>query len=80
MTEKKEEVNKDIKYNKTGREPLFRVEIVKGDSPEFAKEMRDMKGDLLEKSEDDSQILKKTITDMYKFAKEKGFFIKKDLQ
>jgi hypothetical protein len=79
MTDKKEEVNKDIKYNKTGREPLFRVEIVKGDSPEFAEEMRKMKSDILEKSEEESQSLKQTVTAMYRHAKATGFFDKKDL-
>jgi uncharacterized protein (UPF0335 family) len=80
MTEQKDKVNKDIKYNKTGREPLFRVEIVKGDSPESAKEMRQMKIDILEKSEEDGQSLKQTVTDMYRHAKTTGFFDKKDLQ
>jgi precorrin-6B methylase 2 len=79
VNDKKEKVNKDIKYNKTGREPLFRVEIVKGDTPEAAKEMRNMKAALLNKSKEDNQSLKQTVTDMYRHAEATGFFDKKDL-
>ena len=75
MTNKNDTLSKDDKYNK-GREPLFRVEIVKGDSPEFAKKMKDMKEELLEKSNLKKQSLKQTITDMHEHAKATGFFDK----
>jgi len=79
MAEKKK-VSSNVKYNKTGREPLFRVEIVKGDSPETVQKMRQMKIDILEKSVEDNQSLKQTVTDMYRHAEATGFFDKKDLQ
>ena len=72
MTEQKDYANKDIKYNKQGREPLFRVEITTADSPEVAEEMRQMKTDLVDKS----VTAKQGVFDMYKFAKENGYFDK----
>ena len=73
MTKQKEQfVSKDTKYNKQGREPLFRVEISTADSAETAEEMRQMKVDLIEKSE----TAKQGVFDMYKFAKENGYFDK----
>ncbi len=72
MTEQKEKVNKDIKYNKKGREPLFRVEISTADTAEVAEKMRKMKTDLVEHS----GTAKQGVIDMYNFAKENGFFDK----
>lgn len=72
MADKKDEVSKDIKYNKKGREPLFRVEISTADTPEAAEEMKQMKVDLVDKS----GTAKKGVIDMYKFAKENGYFDK----
>jgi len=71
----KEKVNKDKKYNKTGRESLFRVEITTADTEEEAKEMRQMKKDIVAHSGS----AKHGSVAMYRFAKENGFFDKKDL-
>ena len=60
----------DIKYNKTGREPLFRVEISTAESAEAAEEMRLMKTAIIGKS----GTAKQGVIDMYKFAKENGYF------
>jgi hypothetical protein len=72
MTEQKNKVSKDVKYNTQGREALFRVEITTADSPESAEEMRQMKTDLVDKS----GTAKQGVFDMYKFAKENGYFDK----
>lgn len=71
MTDQKEKESKDLKYNKK-REPLFRVEISTADTAEAADEMRKMKADLIHKS----GTAKLGVIDMYKFAKEKGYFDK----
>jgi hypothetical protein len=63
---------KGSNYNKTCREPLFRVEINTADSIEAADNMRQMKVDIIDKS----GTAKKGVIDMYKFAKEKVFFDK----
>jgi hypothetical protein len=75
MTKNKEEVNKDLKYNKK-RKPIFRVEATTADTEEAAAEMDQMKVDLI----NHSGTAKKGVIDLYRFAKENGFFIKKDLQ
>lgn len=67
----KEKETKDGKYNK-GRKPLFRVEINASDSSEDAKEMIQMKADIIEKS----GTAKRGVIDMYKFSKECGYFNK----
>jgi hypothetical protein len=72
MADKKDEESKDKKYNKTGREALFRVEISTADSSETAEEMRQMKVDLIDKS----ATAKQGVFDMYKFAKKNGYFNK----
>jgi hypothetical protein len=72
VTDKKEKVSKDIKYNQTGREPLFRVEISTADTAEAAEEMRQMKTALIGKS----GTAKQGVIDVYRFAKENGFFDK----
>lgn len=72
MTKQEKKISKDVKYNKQGREALFRVEITTADSPEIAEEMRQMKTDLVDKS----VTAKQGVFDMYKFAKENGYFDK----
>lgn len=72
MTKQEKKISKDVKYNKQGREALFRVEITTADSPEVAEEMRQMKTDLVDKS----VTAKQGVFDMYKFAKENGYFDK----
>lgn len=62
---------KDTTYNKK-REPLFRVEISTADSPEDVKKLRQMKKDILDKSNS----AKQGVIDMYEFAKSHGFFNK----
>jgi hypothetical protein len=49
MTKNKEEVNKDLKYNKK-RKPIFRVEATTADTEEAAAEMDQMKVDLINHS------------------------------
>lgn len=74
MDKEKQKVNKDIKYNKK-RKPILRVEASTADTEEYLTEMFQMKDDLVEHSGN----AKKGVIDLYRFAKEKGFFIKKDL-
>ncbi|MBE8233119.1 MAG: hypothetical protein HAW67_05230 [Endozoicomonadaceae bacterium] len=71
-TSQKDKDAKQTRYNKMGREPLFRVEISTADSNEDAEEMRKMKTVLIAKS----GTAKKGVVDMYKFAKENGYFDK----
>jgi hypothetical protein len=71
MAEKK--ANKEKVYNKKynkKREPLLRLEISTADTAEAAEEMRQMKKDIIKKSEE----AKKGLVEMYRFAKEKGYF------
>jgi hypothetical protein len=72
VTDKKEKVSSNVKYNKEKREPLFRVEISSADTAEEAEKMRRMKADLIDKS----GTAKQGVVDMYKFAKENGYFVK----
>jgi hypothetical protein len=60
----------NIKYNKEGREPLFRVEISTADSAEDAELMREMKAVITAKSGS----AKQGVIDIYKFAKGNGYF------
>ena len=69
----KVKVNKDIEYNKK-RKPILRVEVTTADTEEAVVEMDQMKVDLIEHS----GTAKQGVVDLYRFAKEKGFF-KKDL-
>ncbi|GIC77170.1 hypothetical protein [Moritella sp. F3] len=73
MTEQKEKLSKDVSYNKK-REPLFRVEISTADTAEDGEEMRQMKTAIVNKSGS----AKKGVIDMYRFAKENGFFNKEE--
>jgi hypothetical protein len=75
MTKQKQKVNKDIEYNKK-RKPILRVEATTADTEEEIAEMDQMKVDLVAHSGN----AKKGVIDIYRFAKEKGFFSKKDLQ
>jgi hypothetical protein len=70
VTDKQKKASKNIEYNKTSREHLFRVEISSADTAEDAKKMRQMKADIVAKSNN----AKKGVIDMYNFAKENGFF------
>lgn len=74
MTEKKETHNKDLEYNKK-RKPILRVEATTADTEEAVEEMDQMKVDLIAHS----GTAKKGVIDLYRFAKENGFFYKKDL-
>lgn len=70
MTEK-DKVNKDIAYNKK-RIPILRVEATTADSEDEIDEMFQMKDDLIEHS----KTAKQGVIDLYRFAKENGFFDK----
>jgi hypothetical protein len=70
----KQKVSKDIEYNKK-RKPILRVEATTADTAEEVAEMDQMKIDLVKHSGS----AKQGVIDLYRFAKEKGFFIKKDL-
>lgn len=74
MVEQKNITNKDIAYNKK-RKPILRVEATTADTAEEVKEMDQMKVDLLRHS----GTAKQGVIDLYRFAKENGFFIKEDL-
>jgi hypothetical protein len=71
MTDKKEKPNKDLEYNKK-RIPILRVEATTADSEDEIEEMFQMKDHVIEKSGS----AKQGIIDMYRFAKENGFFNK----
>jgi predicted polyphosphate/ATP-dependent NAD kinase len=71
MTELKEKISKDKAYNKK-RKPILRVEATTADTPEAVEEMEQMKVDLIEHSGS----AKQGVIDVYKFAKENGFFEK----
>jgi hypothetical protein len=71
MTEKKEKVSKDIAYNKK-RIPILRVEATTADTAEEVAEMDQMKVDLV----NHSGSAKQGVIDLYRFAKENGFFDK----
>ncbi|GGB66325.1 hypothetical protein GCM10011607_28720 [Shewanella inventionis] len=71
MTEQHNKESKDLKYNKK-RKPLFRVEATTADTPEEVLEMEQMKVDLI----NHSGTAKQGVIDVYRFAKEKGFFVK----
>lgn len=71
MTDKKEKVSKDKKYNQK-RKPLFRVEASTADTAKDIEKMEQMKTDLIGKS----GTAKKGVIDMYDFAKENGYFSK----
>jgi hypothetical protein len=75
MSDKKNKPSKDILYNKK-RKPILRVEATTADTEEAVLEMDQMKADLIEHS----GTAKQGVIDIYRFAKEKGFFDKKDLQ
>ncbi|MAW98110.1 MAG: hypothetical protein CMN72_00370 [Sphingomonas sp.] len=64
-------VNKDIAYNKK-RKPILRVEASTADSEEDITEMEQMKDQLVAHSGN----AKQGVIDMYRFAKENGFFDK----
>jgi hypothetical protein len=68
---KKSEVNKDKKYNQK-RKPIFRVEAVSSDTTEAVQEMYKMKFDII----NHSKTAKQGVIDIYRFAKENGFFDK----
>jgi len=70
MTEK-DKVNKDIEYNKK-RKPILRVEATTADTDEEVEEMDQMKIDLVKHSGS----AKQGVIDLYRFAKENGFFDK----
>tara|TARA_B100000809_G_scaffold266043_1_gene327048 strand:- start:2984 stop:3202 length:219 start_codon:yes stop_codon:yes gene_type:complete len=72
MADKKEVESKDIKYNKKGREALFRVEITTADSPEAAEKMRKMTPALIAKS----GTAKKGFIDLFEWAEKQGYFDK----
>jgi hypothetical protein len=71
MTKEKKKISKDIAYNKK-RIPIFRVEVSTADNEADTEEMFQMKDDLIDKS----GTAKKGVIDMYRFAKENGFFDK----
>ena len=74
MTDQKQKefkTNKDKTYNKK-RKPILRVEATTADTPEEIKEMELMKDELVEKS----GTAKRGVINMYRFAKENGFFNK----
>lgn len=68
MTDKKEKVSKDKKYNQK-RKPLFRVEIVPTDNAELLEQI---KADLIAKSGNPKQ----AIIELHEFAKAHGYFDK----
>jgi hypothetical protein len=71
MAEQEQIVNKDLLYNKK-RKPILRVEATTADTPEEVEEMYQMKDDLVHHSGS----AKKGVIDVYRFAKENGFFDK----
>tara|TARA_R110002050_G_scaffold186406_2_gene320634 strand:+ start:523 stop:738 length:216 start_codon:yes stop_codon:yes gene_type:complete len=71
MADKKEKPNKDLEYNKK-RKPILRVEATTADTAEAVEEMDQMKVDLIAHS----GTAKKGVIDLYRFAKENGFFNK----
>lgn len=71
MTKEKTKISKDIAYNKK-RISLFRVEVSTADNEADIEEMFQMKDDLIDKS----GTAKQGVIDMYRFAKENGFFDK----
>jgi hypothetical protein len=71
MTKEKKKISKDVAYNKK-RIPLFRVEVSTADNEADTEEMFQMKDDLIDKS----GTAKQGVIDMYRFAKENGFFDK----
>ena len=71
MTKEKKKISKDIAYNKK-RIPIFRVEVSTADNEADTEEMFQMKDDLIDKS----GTAKQGVIDMYRFAKENGFFDK----
>ncbi len=71
----KDKINKDISYNKK-RKPIIRVEATTADTAEAVAEMNQMKIDVIEHSGS----AKQGVIDLYRFAKENGFFDKKELQ
>ena len=75
MTDKKDKESKDKLYNKK-RKPILRVEATTADTAEAVEEMEQMKVDVITHS----GTAKQGVIDIYRFAKENGFFIKKDLQ
>jgi len=62
-------MSKDKRYNKK-RQPILRVEVSTADNKESVEEMEQMKDDLIKRSGN----AKKGVVDMYRFAKEKGYF------
>lgn len=64
--------NKDHNYNKK-RKPILRVETSTADTDEEIEEMKKMKIDIIKHS----GTAKKGVIDLYKFAKNNGFFDKK---
>lgn len=71
MAKEKQNVSKDIAYNKK-RKPILRVEASTADSEADIVEMEQMKVQLLAHSGN----AKQGVIDMYRFAKENGFFDK----
>lgn len=71
MAKKNDKINKDIEYNKK-RKPILRVEATTADTAEALVEMDQMKVDLIEHS----GTAKKGVIELYRFAKENGFFDK----
>ena len=71
MNKEKKKISKDIAYNKK-RIPIFRVEVSTADNEADIEEMFQMKDDLI----DNSGTAKQGVIDMYRFAKENGFFDK----
>jgi len=71
MPRPKTPIDNNIAYNKK-RKPILRVEGSTADSQEDIAEMKQMKDDLVAHSGN----AKQGVIDMYRFAKENGFFNK----